>query len=561
MALASGTTFAGYTVLRMLEFGATGEVYLAQHPRLARQEVLRVLPGTFTADSDFGRRFLREADIVARLHHTNIAEIYDRGEYDGRLWVATEYVAGTSVAQLIAQRYPSGMPASEAFAIIAAIAEALDHAHQRGWLHRDVRPDNILLSDTAQGEQRILLTNFGLTRHAGERHGPTTYLMGESAGYVAPEQSVMGTDLDGRADQYGLAATAFHLFTGAPPHRDSADHLLSVTPPKLSNRRPELAPLDGVLATALARRPADRFGSCRELADALISRTGGWVGQYSPEAVLGVVDYPDDDTEAAAGAGAATERANRARPATLLSLGRARRVKNRSSIGEADARARRRWPWILLGGASGAAAVLLGAVLVITVAAERNDQRRPAQAAGPSPSRPPAAAPSHTPGTPAPGQELDGSYQVDVNREQQTYNGNPDSQPPNVTTWWAFHSRCTPTGCVAAGIMLDNTNHLAASAQGGDRPLVLDFRDGAWQSRPETVLFPCLGPTGATAKQTTTQVLSLQPQGNGPLHGVMTVTVESDECGQKGAQIVIPATAGRTGGVPPDVTVPEPPAR
>jgi serine/threonine protein kinase, bacterial len=90
---------------------------------------------------------------------------------------------------------------------------------------------------------------------------------------------------------------------------------------------------------------------------------------------------------------------------------------------------------------------------------------------------------------------------------------------------------------------------------------VLDFRDGAWQSRPETVLFPCVGPTGATSKQTTTQVLSLQPQGNGPLHGVMTVSVESDECGQKGGQIVVPATAGRTGDVPPSVILPEPPPR
>ncbi len=554
MALASGTTFAGYTILRMLDFGATGEVYLAQHPRLARQEALRVLPAAFTADSEFGQRFLREADIVARLYHANIVQMYDRGECDGRLWVATEYVTGTSVARVVAERYPTGMPAGEALAVVATIAEALDHAHQRGLLHRDVKPDNILLTDPMQGEQRILLTNFGLTRHSGERSGLLgASFAGESAGYSAPEQSVMGTDLDGRADQYGLAATAFHLFTGAPPQHIFGGYPLSGPPPKLSRRRPELAPLDAVLATALARRPADRFGSCREVAGALISQTGGWIGQYSPEAALAVsnvLEYPDDDTEAAPGAGLATEGFTRARPATF--------GFRRSA---ADARARRRWPWLLVGGAGGAAAVLLGAVLVVTIAAERNDARRPAQAAGPATSRPPAAAPSQAPVLPAPGQELDGSYQVDVNREQQTYNDNPDPQPPNVTTWWAFHSRCTPIGCVAAGIMLDNNNHLVASAQGGDRPLVLDFRNGGWQSRPETILFPCTGPTGAPAKQTTTQVLSLQPQGNGPLRGVMTVSVESDECGQKGAQIVIPATAGRTGEVPPDVTVPEPPTR
>ncbi len=481
--------------------------------------------------------------MVARLFHTNIVEMYDRGECDGRLWVATEYVAGTSLARVVAERYPTGMPAGEALAVVAAIAEALDHAHQRGLLHRDVKPDNILLTDPVQGEQRILLTDFGL-RHPAERSGHTgAGPAGDSAGYAAPEQLVMGTDLDGRADQYGLAATAVYLFTGAPPQ----------PPQQLSSRRPELAPLDGVLATALARRPADRFGSCRELANALISHTGGWIGEYRPAAALAVSnvwDYPDDDTDAAPQAGVVT---GRSKGNLLAALGRRRP--------DADTRARRRWPWLLAGGLGGAAAVLLGAVLVVTFAAERNDGRRAAQAAVAPPARPPAAAPGHAAPMPAPGQELNGSYQVDVNREQQTYNDNPDPQPPNVSTWWAFHSRCTPTGCVAAGIMLDNNNHLAASAQGGDRPLVLDFRDGGWQSRPETVLFPCLGPTGAPAKQTTTQVLSLQPTGNGPLHGVMTVSVESDECGQKGAQIVIPATAGRIGAVPPDVILPEPPMR
>ncbi len=542
MALASGTTFAGYTILRILDFGAMGEVYLAQHPRMDREDALRVLPPTFTADSEFGQRFLREADIVARLHHPNIVEMYDRGEYDGRLWVATEYVAGTSAAQLVAERYPSGMPAGDALAIVTAVAEALDYAHQRGLLHRDVKPDHILLTDAAQGEQRILLTDFGLTRNPGERSiatgGPGA---GESTGYAAPEQSMMGAHLDGRADQYGLAATAFRLFTGAPPQHNSSGHPLSGTPPKLSDRRPDLAALDRALATALARRPADRFGSCRQFADALITRTGGWIGGYSPVLAPGIVDYPDD-TDLVPADDASSRRATRAGSAT------------RSA-------SQRRWPWLLLGGASGAAAVLLGAVLVVVIAAERNEARRPPQAASPAPTLPPAAAPSRATLTPAPGQELDGSYQVDVNREQQTFNSNPDPQPPNVTTWWAFHSRCTPTGCVAAGIMLDSNNHLVASAQGGDRPLVLDFRDGAWQSRPETVLFPCLGPTGATAKQTTTQVLSLQPQGNGPLHGVMTVSVESDECGQKGGEIVIPATAGRIGDVPPGVILPEPPTR
>ncbi len=540
MALASGTTYAGYTVLRMLNFGPIGELYLVAHPRLARHQALRVLPAATTADGEFRHRFLREADIAARIHHPNIAAMYDRGECDGRLWIATEYVAGTSAAQLVAQRYPSGMPTGEALAIIAAIAGALDHAHQRGLLHRDVKPANILLTDASQGEERILLTDFGLSQYLGERSGiAPANVTAESVGYVAPELLTIGADIDGRVDQYGLAATAFQLLTGRPPYQDSNPTAIinqhrNAAPPKLSDRRPELAALDGVLATALAKQPANRYGRCRELADALIGRAGPFLANRSTGADGEVVDYPDEEEVAT----------------SALPPG--------SSLSTAEP-VQRRWPWILLGGAAGAAAVLLGVVLVVAFAAERRTEHSVPHVAGPTTSRPPAASSTHTQSIPAPDQQLDGAYQVDVNREQQTYNDRPDPQPPNVSTWWAFRSSCTPTGCVAAGIMLDDQNHLVKNAQAGDHPLVLDFRDGVWRSRPETVRFPCLGPNGAAAVQTTKQVLSLQPQGHGPMHGVMTVTVQTDECGQLGAEIVIPATAGRIGEVPPGIAVPDPP--
>lgn len=540
MALASGATLAGYTILRMLDFGAMGEVYLAQHPRLPRQDALKVLPAAKAEDAEFRQRFLREADVAERLYHPNILEIYERGESDGRLWIATDYVEGTTAAQLIAEQYPLGMPAGAALAIISAIAGALDYAHRRGMLHREVKPANILLTDPQQGEQRILLTDFGLARYLGNRSGlAATDLAAEAVSYVAPEQ-LTGIDIDGRVDQYGLAATAFHLFSGAPPYQNLnpaaviSQHL-SAAPPKLSDRRPELAPLDDVLATGLAKSPADRFGRCRDLADALVGRAGMWIGDRSPEAV--VVDYPDDmDSEtASAGFGAGGQ----------LSA----------------APARRRWSGILLGSATAAVVILLAALLAVGIMIVRKTDRTSAEAASPA-AVPPGAAPTSSIGaSPAPGQQLDGAYRVDINREQQTYNGNADPQPPNVSTWWAFRSSCSPTGCAAAGIMLDDHNHLVASSSGGDHPLVLDFRDGAWQSRRETVQFPCLGPTGTPAKQSTTQVLSLQRDGNGPLRGVMTVTVQSDECGQKGAEIEIPAVAGRIGDVPPGVTVPSPPTR
>jgi serine/threonine protein kinase, bacterial len=541
MALASGAVFAGYTIERMLDFGAMGEVYVAQHPSLPRHDALHVLPAALSADSEFRQRFLREADAAARLYHPHILGMYDSGEFDGRLWIATECVSGTNAAQLMAEWYPSGMPAGEVVSIVAAIAGALDYAHQRGLLHRDVKPANILLTDPQQGEQRILLTGFGLAQHLGESGANLTV---EAVAYAAPEL-LLGIDIDGRADEYALAATAFHLFTGAPPYQNSnpvaiiGQHL-SATPPKLRDRRPELAPLDGVMATALAKDPANRYGRCSELADALIEPAGVWIADPGPQAALTFVDYPDDAEDGSPASAA---------PQPAVAAG-----------GQPQpAPARRKWPWILLGSAAGAVVVLLCVLVVVGIMVERRNGGTVTHAPTP-PARPPAAAPtSSVPATPPPGQQLSGAYQVDVDRSQQTYNGNPDPQPPDVSTWWAFRSSCAPAGCVAAGIMLDDKDHLTPSASGGDRPLVLDFRDGAWQSRPETVRFQCIGPSGSPGTQTTKQVLSLQPQGNGPMRGVMTVNVETDECGQKGAEIVIPAVAGWIGDVPPGVTVPQPP--
>ncbi len=106
--------------------------------------------------------------------------------------------------------------------------------------------------------------------------------------------------------------------------------------------------------------------------------------------------------------------------------------------------------------------------------------------------------------------------------------------------------------------MLDDMNHQTASTRGSGQPMVLDFQVDAWQQRPETLQFACTTPTGTAAEEATTQVISLHPDAQGRLHGVMTVTVQTDECGQKGARFVIPAVAERVGDVPPGVTVPTP---
>jgi serine/threonine protein kinase, bacterial len=271
--------FAGYTIVRLLGSGGMGEVYLAQHPRLPRRDALKVLPASVSADSEYRERFNREADIAATLWHPHIVGVHDRGEFDGQIWISMDYVEGTDAARLLRERYPDGMPKSEVAAIVAAVGDALDYAHQRNLLHRDVKPANILLAQPDSGDQRILLADFGIARWANEISGLTaTNMTVGTVSYAAPEQ-LMGQRLDGRADQYALAATAFHLLTGSPPFEHSnpavviSQHL-SAPPPAIGARRRDLSALDPVLAKALAKDPKDRFERCTDFARALGHQLG-----------------------------------------------------------------------------------------------------------------------------------------------------------------------------------------------------------------------------------------------------------------------------------------------
>jgi serine/threonine-protein kinase len=237
MPLVSGEVFAGYTVVRQLSVGDTGEVYLATHPRLLRQDAITVLPAAAWADGVFRERFAREADLATTLWHPHIVGVHDHGEYLGRLWLATDYVDGTDVDALLRDRYPHGMPADEALDIVTAVADALDHAHERRVAHLDVRPANILL--TPGPRRRILLMGFGIPR------------------VVDPT--------DDRVDQYELAATTYHLLSGAPP----VTHTIPSTVTALGDTRQDLAAFDPPIMRALATDPRQRFAACLDFAAAL----------------------------------------------------------------------------------------------------------------------------------------------------------------------------------------------------------------------------------------------------------------------------------------------------
>ncbi|MBD0861094.1 protein kinase [Gordonia sp. zg691] len=271
-----GDLIAGYRVLDVLGRGGMGEVYKAAHPRLPRADALKVLRSVHAADPVFRARFEREANIVAPLHHPNIVTVYDRGIFEGLLWIAMEYVPGTDAARMLAAEAP--LDPRLACTIITGVAAGLDAAHRRGVMHRDIKPANILVTpgDSGVVPEAIKVTDFGIAQVLDEVTNLTgTGITIGTMRYASPEQ-IEGRRVDGRADIYSLGATAYELLTGAPPFDSSSLHGLMTAhmyhePPAASGRNGALpSGVDPVLARAIAKDPARRYPSAGEFALALV---------------------------------------------------------------------------------------------------------------------------------------------------------------------------------------------------------------------------------------------------------------------------------------------------
>ncbi|MFD6450055.1 serine/threonine-protein kinase [Nocardia sp. NPDC060220] len=270
--LRSDDEFAGYRIERRLGAGGMGEVYLAHHPRLPRHDALKILSDRYTDDEEFRARFLREAEVAVRLQHPNVVAVRDRGEQDGRLWIAMQFVDGGDVAELIRQE--TAVPVERALRIVTESANGLDEIHRVGLQHRDVKPANLLLTAEPGQPDRVLVTDFGIARTA-----ETDGTLAEGAGftatlaYAAPEL-INGDPVDHRADVYSLGCTLYQLLTGTVPYSRSSPAAvmyahLSDEPPRPSRENGRVpAELDAVIATALAKDPAQRYQSCGELAAA-----------------------------------------------------------------------------------------------------------------------------------------------------------------------------------------------------------------------------------------------------------------------------------------------------
>lgn len=266
--LEPGQLFAGYRIERLLGVGGMGEVYLARDRDLPRPVALKLLTPIAGDDRDVRARFLREADTAARLSHPNIVAVYARGEEQGRLWMAIQYIEGTDVAAVL-RRGP--VRPDHAVRIIEETARALDHAHAAGVLHRDVKPANILL---AWGEQQqVYLSDFGIAKALDRTDGLTrTGELYASFHYAAPEQFEMRPDIDCRADVYSLGCTLYYLLTGQLPYPAATTGALvnahlNAPVPRPSAVDPRLpSGFDGVIARAMAKNRAERFAGCGELA-------------------------------------------------------------------------------------------------------------------------------------------------------------------------------------------------------------------------------------------------------------------------------------------------------
>ncbi|WP_292975612.1 serine/threonine-protein kinase PknH/PknJ [Mycobacterium sp.] len=269
--LSPGSIFAGYQIERVLGGGGMGTVYLARNPDLPRSEALKVLNPELSSDVDFRARFIREAEVAAALDHPNIVSIHQRGEFEGQLWIAMQYVDGTDANAALKA---GTMTPARAVHIVGEVAKALDYAHQRGVVHRDIKPANFLLSGPIGPEERVLLGDFGIARALDDAGLTITGSVTATVAYAAPEV-LAGQPFDGRADLYSLACTLFRLLTGRAPYPTTngsaavvAAHL-HAPPPRVTDVVPGLSPqLDQVIATAMAKDPTLRFTSARALADA-----------------------------------------------------------------------------------------------------------------------------------------------------------------------------------------------------------------------------------------------------------------------------------------------------
>ncbi|MBM2810167.1 MAG: hypothetical protein HW416_926 [Chloroflexi bacterium] len=260
-----GETLGQYRLTKQLGKGGFATVYKALQPTLNRDVAVKVLHPEFIRDVGAIRRFKREALAVAKLAHPNIVAVYDYGEHDGRAYLVMEYVAGNTLKGRLGK--PVGYQLS--LDLVTAVGSALDYAHSKGMVHRDVKPANILFTE----DNRIVLSDFGIVRLANDDSSLTRGVIGTPQ-YMSPEQAI-GQPVDGRSDLYSLGVVLFEMLSGRVPYKgESAVATLSMHAtlpvPSVRDLNPEISwEVDAVVRQALGKNPDERFQTGKELSAAL----------------------------------------------------------------------------------------------------------------------------------------------------------------------------------------------------------------------------------------------------------------------------------------------------
>jgi eukaryotic-like serine/threonine-protein kinase len=289
MPLTPGANFGPYRVIDQLGRGGMASVFKAYEPGLDRYVALKVLPPDFLRAPDSAARFTREAKVIARLEHKDIVPIYNFGIDEGVPWMAMRLVGGGSLGAAL-QNGP--LPPGRALTILRSVAEALDYAHGEGIVHRDVKPQNILLDDDGE----VYLADFGIARIAeGSSAITTTGMVTGTPQYMAPEQALAQGGVDHRADIYALGVVAYEMFTGVVPF--SADTPLAVMmkhvrdPIPLPPLQHAPEPLRRALLKALAKAPDDRWPTAMAFVGALAR---GVEAQEPAETAIALTALDDD---------------------------------------------------------------------------------------------------------------------------------------------------------------------------------------------------------------------------------------------------------------------------
>jgi serine/threonine-protein kinase len=276
--LTVGDTFAGHRIEALAGRGGMGVVFLATDLALDRPVALKLIAPDAALDPVFRARFEHECRAAASIDHPNAVEVFHAGEEAGVLYVTMRYVDGTDLGALLAAE--SALDPARAVGLVAQVADALDEAHKRGLVHRDVKPTNVLIAQRGGGEHAFL-TDFGLTKRSEGDSGLTKpgFAMG-TADYMSPEQA-RGADVDGRADTYALGCVLFKSLTGVVPFDRGSDlekmwaHL-NDEPPSLLEARPDLpAALDEVVRRAMAKDRDDRYATSGEFGRAALAAVEG----------------------------------------------------------------------------------------------------------------------------------------------------------------------------------------------------------------------------------------------------------------------------------------------